>query len=247
VLALGSIGQSCAHDVWLTLSGPAAERRVIINYGHPDDRPPAFADKVVDIFAITSYGRRSLLGGIEAAATHGITVAQTRPFADDGHTLVAARYDNGFWIKTADGLYRNATRRLVPGSADSLWSGKFAKAVSGPDAPWQEVLGHELEIIPLSDPAKATPGQSLRVKVLFRGRPLPGVDVERGDSVTAVPEKDIPRFTTDAEGATAIPIIQTGQHLIVVDHKVTPSATPDQANSDLFAATLWFVVRAASR
>src|SRR6185436_2655889 len=38
VLFLGSIGPSSAHDVWLTLSGPSAERRVIINYGHPDDR-----------------------------------------------------------------------------------------------------------------------------------------------------------------------------------------------------------------
>ena len=40
-------------------------------------------------------------------------VAQSRPFGDDGHTLLAARYDNGFWIKTADGLYRNATRRFA--------------------------------------------------------------------------------------------------------------------------------------
>ena len=38
-----------AHDVWLTLAGDAGGRRVVINYGHPDDRPPPFADKVVDL------------------------------------------------------------------------------------------------------------------------------------------------------------------------------------------------------
>jgi len=65
VLFLGSIGPSSAHDVWLTLSGPSAERRVIINYGHPDDRPPALADKVVDIIEITAGARRSLLNGLE--------------------------------------------------------------------------------------------------------------------------------------------------------------------------------------
>ena len=66
--------------------------------------------------------------------------------------------------------------------------------------------------------------------------------VERGDGVTAVPEKDIPRFATDADGIASIPIVKTGPHLLVIDHRVSPSATPDQANADLFNATLWFSV-----
>jgi uncharacterized GH25 family protein len=231
-----------AHDVWLTIAGEVASRRAIVNYGHPDDRPPAFADKVVDLVAINSRGSTSLLKGIAQTTIKGIAVAQTKPFADDGHTLLAARYDNGFWIRTADGVSRNATRRLVPDAADSLWSVKFAKALTGPDAPWDKVLGHVLEIVPLSDPAKAKPGQTLRLKVLFQGKPLSGGAVERGDGVTAVAEKDIPRFPTDADGIASIPIVQAGQHLLVIDHRVSPSATPDQANSDRFNATLWFRV-----
>jgi nickel transport protein len=104
------------------------------------------------------------------------------------------------------------------------------------------VLGHDLEIVPLSDPDRTKPGQNLRVKVLFRGKPLAGAEVERGDGITAVPEKDIPRFKTDDEGVASVPIVGTGAHLLVIDHKVTPSAVPDQANSDLFNATLWFEV-----
>ena len=99
VLVLGSIGPSSAYDVWLTLSGPSAERRVIIDSGHPDDRPPALADTVVDIIEITAGARRSLLNGLEAATENGFTVARTKPFADGAHTLLAARYDNRFWIK----------------------------------------------------------------------------------------------------------------------------------------------------
>jgi len=233
-------GAAFAHDVWLTITGDAAHRRAIVNYGHPDDRPPAFADKVVDLVAITKRGQEPLLKGIEPAAKKGIVVAQSKPFADDGHTLLAARYDNGFWIKTADGLYRNATRRLFPDAADSMWSAKFAKALTGPDAPWEKVLGQTLEIVPLSDPAKAKPGQTLSLKVLFQGKPLSGVDVERGDGTTVVAEKDIPRFATDADGIAAVPIVKAGSHLLVVDHRISPSATPDQANADLFNATLWF-------
>jgi nickel transport protein len=241
VLAV-QIGSASAHDVWLTFTGAAASRRAIVNYGHPDDRPPAFADKVVDLQAVTTKGRMSLLTGLGLKTEKGTTVVETKPFVDDEHTLLAARYDNGFWIKLADGTFRNATRRLVPDAADSMWSVKFAKAVTGPDAPWDAVLGQGLEIVPLSDPAKARAGQTLRLKVMFDGKPLAGGEVEHGDGKTVVAEKDIPRFKTDADGVAEVPIVNAGPQLLVIDHKVTPSGSPDQANTDMFNATLWFSV-----
>ncbi|UQD75570.1 DUF4198 domain-containing protein [Bradyrhizobium japonicum] len=244
-LVLALIGSASAHDVWLTLSGSASTRRAIVNYGHPDDRPPALADKVVDLVAITTKGRSSLLDGLAAASENGIQIARTKPFDDGGHTLLAARYDNGFWVKTKGGLYRNATRRLMPDAAESFWSGKFAKAITGADAPWQDVQGHDLELVPLSDPAKAKPGEALKIKVLFRGKPLPDAEVERGDGKTAVAEKDIPKFKTDVDGVAAIPIAKAGPHLLVIDHRSTPSATPDQATADLYNATLWFSNRSS--
>lgn len=233
---------AAAHDVWLSLTGDASSRRVIVNYGHPDDRPPTMPDKILDLVAIGPDGRTSLLSGIAPAQDRGFPVAQSRPFVDGGHLLLAARYDNGFWIKTTDGLYFNATRRLVPDAADSLWSVKFAKALSGSGAPWSAVIGHDLELVPLSDAAALHPGQTLRLRVLFHGKPLAGAEVERGDGATAVPEPDIPRFKTDAEGIASVPIVTAGPQLLVVDHRVSPSATPDQANVDLFNATLWFEV-----
>ena len=152
-----SFEAASAHDVWLTLAGDAAARRAIINYGHPDDRPPAIADKVLDLFEIKSGDRASPLAGLEGVQRDGVLVVQSEPFADDGHILLAVRYDNGYWIKTVGGLYRNATRRLAPDAVDSVWSSKFAKALTGPGAPWQTVLGHDFEIVPLSDPATIKP------------------------------------------------------------------------------------------
>lgn len=234
-----------AHDVWLTLSGDASSRRVIVNYGHPDDRPPTMPDKILDLVAIAPDGVTSLLSGLAPAQDHGVPVVESRPFADTGNLVLAARYDNGFWVKTVDGLYRNATRRIVPNAVDSMWSVKFAKALTGPDAPWQKVLGHDLEIVPLSDPDKVKPGELIRLRVLFRGKPLVGAEVERGDGVTPVPEHDIPRFMSDADGVASVPIVLAGPHLLVIDHRVVPSATPDQANVDLFNATLWFSIAKA--
>lgn len=197
---------------------------------------------MLDLVAVKSDGKTSLLAGIAPTQENGAYVVTSRPFEDNGHILLAARYDNGFWIKTADGQYRNVTRRLVPDAADSMWSSKFAKAITGPDAPWQTVLGHDLEIVPLSDPAALKPGQTLRLRIMFHGKPLAGAQVERGDGVTAVPEQDIPRFVSDSDGNASVPIVTAGPQLLVIDHRVTPSATPDQANADFFNATLWFTV-----
>jgi nickel transport protein len=231
-----------AHDVWLTFTGDAAQHRIVLNYGHPDDRPPAFSDKLLDLDTITASGRTSHLQGMTPAVVDGAFVAQTQPFADDGHTLVAARYDNGFWARLADGTTRNVTGRLVQNPSATLWSGKFAKAVSGPGAPWQTVLGHDLEIVPLADPGALKPGDTLRLRVLFQGKPLAGAQVERGDGKTAVPEADIPRFTTDADGVAAVPVITAGPQLLVIDHDVKPAAASAQSTIDLYNATLWFNV-----
>ena len=135
----------------------------------------------------------------------------------------------------------NVSKRFVPGALDSFWSAKFAKALTGAGAPWSTVLGHELEIVPLGDPAAAKPGQSVRVRLLFRGRPLAGAQVERGDGLTVMKEEDIPRFPTDGDGITVIPMVKPGRVLLAVDHRATPSLTPDLAATDLFNATLWFV------
>jgi hypothetical protein len=84
VVALASFGfaagaqQALAHDVWLTLRGDAGNRRAVINYGHPDDRPPAFADKVVDLFEIKSGEKISLLSGLTATVIDGTFVVEIR-------------------------------------------------------------------------------------------------------------------------------------------------------------------------
>jgi nickel transport protein len=232
-------GVSTAHDIWITTIGPAEARRAVVNYGHPHDRPPTVADKIIDIFAYTASGRQSLIEGLATVREGDRLVVETKPFRDQGGTLLAVRYDNGYWVKTADG-YRNATTREIPDARDSLWSMKFGKALTGPGAPWRQVLGHELEIVPLDDPPTIAPGGTLRLRVLFRGEPLAGGQVERGDGLTPVPEDQIPRFTTDANGVAAIPIVKSGPIQLVIDHTVTPSATPELARKDMFNATLWY-------
>lgn len=235
-------GAASAHDVWLTTTGDAEARRVLVNYGHPNDRPPAFAEKIIEIDAISSGGKTSLLKGLASIQDNGISVVTTTEVKNAGALLITARYDNGFWTTGADGEVRNVTKRSVPNAKDSLWSGKFAKLVTGAGAPWQTVAGHDLELVPLSDPAEAKPGDMLKVRVLFQGKPLPRARVARADGVTHLAEDRIPRFTAGSDGVAEVKIEKAGPQLLVVERAQKPSATPDQASTDLYNATFWFSV-----
>jgi nickel transport protein len=230
-----------AHDLWLTTT-PDRPERVVINYGHPQDRPPPAAEKVLDLRAITPEETVSLIAEIIPATSLGAPVLASRPI-DAAPALLVAEHDNGYFVKTANG-YRNSSKRLFPDAMDSVWSIKFAKTVLGPTAPWNRVLGQELEIVPQSNPASLAPGGRLRVRLLFRGQPLVGAKVERGDGITPIPEKELPVFTTDGDGITDIPIDKPGPQLLAVDHLVKPSGTPNLADGDLYNATLFFTVAA---
>lgn len=242
LLVCAATGPAFAHDVWLTATGDAGARRVLVNYGHPNDRPPAFAEKIVEIDAVSASGKASLLKGLTSVLENGISVVATTAVKDAGPLLVTARYDNGFWTTGADGEVRNVTKRSVPNAKDSLWSGKFAKLVTGPGAAWQTVAGHDLEIVPLSDPAEVKPGGSLKVRVMFQGKPLPRARVARADGVTHVAEDRIPRFTAGSDGVAEVTIEKAGPQLLVAERAQKPSATPDQAGTDLYNATFWFSV-----
>ena len=96
------------------------------------------------------------------------------------------------------------------------------------------------------DRVRRQPGEeTIAVRAEHRRRRPEEGEVERGDGITAVPEKDIPRFVSDKDGVATIPILKPGPHLLVIDHRVTPSS--DQANFDLYAATLWLSVSADER
>ena len=230
-----------AHDIWITIDKVGDQCSAIVNYGHPQDRPPALADKIVDFALMDGEKRASLMDGLTQAQTGAAITVASKPF-DCGHALLALHYENGFWVKTRSGSYRNATKRSVPGALDSLWSVKFAKAVTGSGAPWQTVNGYPLEIVPLADPASKKTGDSLPVRVLFQGVPLANIAVERTNGITPIKEEDIPQFTTDQDGISLVPIANPGPQLLAVDYKVSPSKTPTLADADLYNATFSFVV-----
>ena len=167
------------------------------------------------------------------------------PSGQDGVWVFATRYDNGFYVKTAEGRTISTTRMDVPAAVSSSRNIKFGKALmlvgqAGKD--YARVVGHRLELIPQSNPFDLKLGGKLAVMVRFDGKPLPDVGVETGDGEMVRKEEDIPRYKTNAQGIAEVPFSKTGLQVIGIDYK-TVSSYPRLAQDDAYTATLTFELR----
>lgn len=237
-----------AHDVWVTVDqNQTGNLRAMVHHGHPGEMKTPDQDKLFE-FSVFAEGqsKRSLLPGIKSASQGSIPVLITEPVAIESGFVLAARYDNGYWVKTPSG-YRNTSKQQVPSAEDSLLSIKFAKALfqisAAESHEYGKIIGNRLELVPLGNPFLAKPGEGLQVKVYFDAKPLVGAEVEIGDGITPMEEKEIPRFKTDNQGVAVIPVSKWGLQLLVVDH-IVPSTHPELAERELYNATLSFVLPA---
>jgi len=237
-LVLGASQPGRAHELWLTLSTVESVPQVRVNYGHASKREAPGPAQLVELVALTQDGSANLRGSLRPAPPE-VPPALLAPLSGKpGRTLVAATYDAGYWTTLRDGTRLNASRRLVPDAREGRWSVKYAKAAFGPGAPWLRVVGHTLEIVPVEIPGP-TAG-AIRVRVLFRGAPLPGADLYYGDSGMEPERGGVPAYTTDPDGIATVPIRKAGSQVLTVSQTVSPSATPTLADEDVYTATFAF-------
>jgi hypothetical protein len=82
------------------------------------------------------------------------------------------------------------------------------------DASWSAPTGMPLELVPLRDPTALHAGDSVTVRLLARGRPLPHTVVG-----TVAPDgQTLPARRTDAEGRVTIPLPRAGRWLLRATH-----------------------------
>ena len=181
----------------------------------------------------------SLRDTVKADGVSLVTIGRDAAKQQDGTWLFASRYDNGFYVHTADGQPLATTKLDYPAAKDSAHYFKFSKAllrVGRSSSVADRVIGHRLELVPHGDPFSLKPGDRLAVEVLFDGRPLAGVPVEIGDDrVAAIGEK----AKTDRTGIVLVPIRSAGWYRIAVDRRV-PSHFPELFAEDDYTATLTF-------
>lgn len=163
-----------------------------------------------------------------------------RYLALEGAPELAARYEQ-------EGRYPKA---------DSItqMSAKYAKTIvevgsNGPRA-FDRAVGHALELVPLDDPARAMPGGTVRVRLLFHGKPVARVPLRAGwgspsavhadpASAPAAPQPD-QVVETGPDGVAAIQVPTAGWWNVRTLYAAAMQGMPE--HWEVYFATLVFGV-----
>lgn len=222
-LALGVAGlvaprAACAHDLWVERAGDG----FVLRYGHRGEDLPIDAAKVRTILCwdgarpakdVRSTARFS----IEAVRFPGPCAA------------VSVLHDGGVWSLTPDGEV-NLPRSEVANAVRSWTSRQYAKWVDARSAAARAVLADELEIVPVTDLARAREGDKVTLRVLAAGEPVQ-------DAVVAVAHRAVGE--TDSKGEIRLRL-RPGVASVSTSIR-RPAATP-AADTEVLEASLTFEV-----
>ncbi len=156
--------------------------------------------------------RESKITGSEKDLCIDFTVTPTK----DGTLLLAAVKDGETWCVTSEGG-RSGARKVLEAQGLKVLSAtkhdKYAKAIlnaSGDDKTCAAVLGHPLEIIPVTNPADAKAGEFFEVKILLDGQPYTGPVWATYDGFVTEYENTYAYYTEAQSGTAYIKITAPG-------------------------------------
>jgi uncharacterized GH25 family protein len=239
VCVSGFAGNLSAHDLWLTSAPTGSQLVATIFFGETNRRDLPVVQRLAYVDVIADKGTVSLRKGpfTEQKTNNSLL---TTPFDPPGpNAILAASYDNGYWLNTPEGS-RNVSRRLIPQGTNTRWVAKFAKTLMGPGA-YTRVLGQELELVALQDPFALASGKTLQVRVQLRGKPVTDAKVRILDGVTVMDPKDAKSVPTNASGIATVPLDRRGLYVLAVEY-VAPAVSPELAEHDEFNSTLAFTL-----
>jgi nickel transport protein len=229
-----------AHDIAVFPSVIDGAVAVAVKYGHPGDYSATVAGKLIELDAYSPSGeRRPLAGRVRPDGTSLVTSPLEKAAGDQGTWVFASFYDNGFFVKTAEGRSVNTTKADYPAAESATHNLKFGKALlhnGGGSRGFDRVVGHRLELVPRGDPFAPGMAGELRVEIQFEGKPLAGATVHLYADATAA---DTTTHVADRAGVVRVPLSRGGTHVLSVSHDVA-SRHPELATRDVYAATLVF-------
>jgi nickel transport protein len=139
----------------------------------------------------------------------------------------SALLEGGFWSLTPDGE-RNLPRSQVPDAVRSWQSRRFAKWVDVRAPGAALPLGDDLEIVPVTDLARARQGDKATFRVLWQGKPVPGavlsVDHRALGETDAAGEVRVRLRAAEVESVSATlrrPLGTPEAHTLVVEASLT--------------------------
>ena len=249
-----------AHDLFLTLGNyfvarQSAVKIVVLNGTFSTSENSIDRNRVADLALVSPEGRATL-------DTSALSPEGTRT-AIRVTTAAAGTYLAGLSIRPSE-ISLTATefntylRDEGVGSvlADRRRAGELAKPAreryakhvkvifqvgEARSEDWNTVLGYPVELVPLANPYRRHPDDTLRLQVLVAGSPAPeGLEVLAGGRTTAGARHTVQRLRTGAEGTVALRLTAAGSWYA----KVISMTRSTQAGVDYISnwATLTFGV-----
>jgi uncharacterized GH25 family protein len=166
-------GRAAAHELWIEREADG----FVVRAGHRGGEvAPLDAAKLRSVSCRSGDSVREL-SAEAAAAGGGLRVTA-------GCEVVAAALDHGWFVLTPDGE-RNVPRTQAPDAVKAWRARQWAKWVDARSPAAAHPVGEGLELVPVTDLARARAGEKVTVRVLLDGAPAAGAVVSIGHAALA--------------------------------------------------------------
>ena len=161
--------------------------------------------------------------------------------------ILVATKDGESWCVTNEGGKTGSRKELEASGLKVISANKYdkyAKAIlntSHDDKNYSRVLGHPLEIIPVTNPADAKVGEYFHVKILLNGQPYTGPVWATYDGFVTEYENTYAYYTEAENGEAHIKITAPGYWGIRAAQSGLPGVEGDYDNLNLRAFLLFSV------
>lgn len=160
--------------------------------------------------------------------------------SDSPATVITGVMFNGIWAKMPDGEWVKKGKDEAPEATITTKNYKYAVYLNGPlSAPMPAFPDQVVQIVPL-DAIPEKMGEPLRVRVLYKGKPIAGARV----IADMVNDPDAQKIVTGDDGVATIRVRNQGLNVVNAIYD-GPSDEPAKASKTEHEATLTFVLQHA--
>lgn len=233
-----------AHTAWLSLPHHAIKQgnkcKIMIGWGHKfplDDFLEA--KKVTGVTLYNPEGKASEVPAINEFQF------QTGALQEAGTYVIAASKAPSFFTRLEKGFARKPKTGLKGVKSCSRSLG-FMKAVltvgTGGPGDVSRKVGHDLELVPLDNPANLKPGDDMRIQVLLKGQPVTGYPM----AFATYEGFNAPGFAYSSyvnnEGIFTLRILQAGAWLVHMKMS-EPYPNPQECDVINYISELTFTIK----
>jgi uncharacterized GH25 family protein len=257
-LGLVVVGSALAHDLYIMPERfrVSVGETIVVALHNGDAFPESEASVSVERLRDTSLRSNSQTAPIQKLRVDGNRTIGNVKIPGSGALLLTVRTIPNFieiqpdkyvaYLKE-EGLSEAINWRAQHGETDKPGRERYSKyaksllSAGSPNGLYSTVTGQLIEIIPEKDPYGLKPGDSLPVRVLFRGSPAPNLQIEAawaGPHGKAVH----PVGRTDADGRITVPLAQAGKWRLHTT-RMERCSDPKAADWESFWASLTFELR----